>query len=152
MTELKILKMDPRATFPTKAHPTDAGADLAACLPADIAAIVLAPWTRALIPLQLKFGIPEGFELQIRPRSGLALKHGITILNAPGTIDAGYFGEVQVPLINLSDDPFTVRTGDRIAQMVFARVEPVRYAEAHDEAELHTGARGAGGFGSTGLN
>lgn len=152
MTELKIMKMDPRAMFPAKAHATDAGADLAACLPIEIDAIVIRPGKRALIPLQLRFGIPEGFELQIRPRSGLAVKHGISIVNAPGTIDAGYIGEVHVPLVNLSEAPFTVSTGDRIAQMIFARVEPVTFTEAHDESELHTGHRGMGGFGSTGMN
>lgn len=152
MNQLKIFKMDPRATMPVKAHATDAGADLAACLPMGIDAILIAPGDRADIPLQLKFGIPDGFELQIRPRSGLAFKHGITIVNAPGTIDAGYVGEVRVPLANLGKEMFAVRTGDRIAQMIFAVVAPVEYKEALDESELHTGARGAGGFGSTGIN
>lgn len=123
-----------------------AGMDLRAALP-DSEPLTLAPGARALVPTGLAFALPVGFEAQIRPRSGLALKHGITCLNTPGTIDADYRGEVQVILINLGDAPFTIRRGERIAQMVVA---PVTRGMWKLVAALPQTARGAGGFGSTG--
>ncbi len=109
--------------------------------------LVIAPGGRALVPTGLVFEIPVGFEAQIRPRSGLALRYGITVPNAPGTIDSDYRGEVQVILANLGDAPFTIERGDRIAQMVIA---PVTHAELREAAELSDSSRGSGGFGHTG--
>jgi len=126
-----------------------AGADLRANLPEDQRAtgITLAPGARALVPTGLRFEIPPGFEVQIRPRSGLALKHGITLPNAPGTIDADYRGEVGVILMNAGQEPFHISHGDRIAQMVVAPVTQAQFRVAEDLSETD---RGAGGFGSTG--
>jgi dUTP pyrophosphatase len=124
-----------------------AGMDLIAANPAD-APIILQPMQRGLVPTGLVFQLEPGFEAQVRPRSGLAFKHGITVLNAPGTIDADYRGEVQVLLVNLGSEPFTITRGMRIAQMIVApviQVEPVE-VERVDETP-----RAAGGFGSTGL-
>ena len=103
---------------------------------------------RCLIPTGLKIGLPEGFEAQIRPRSGLALKHGITVLNSPGTIDADYRGEIGIILVNLSDKPFTINPGERIAQMVIARHEQAQFIEVDSLSESE---RGEGGFGHTGV-
>ncbi|MEZ4688418.1 MAG: dUTP diphosphatase [Bacteroidia bacterium] len=111
--------------------------------------IILAPMERALIPTGIFLELPEGFEAQVRPRSGLAVKHGITVLNAPGTIDSDYRGEVMVPLINLGNTDFTVVNGERIAQMVISRHETVEWLEAE---ALGASARGSGGFGHTGKN
>jgi dUTP pyrophosphatase len=124
-----------------------AGMDLRAAVN-DGAPMVLAPGKRALVPTGLIFEIPEGYEGQIRPRSGLAFKNGITCLNTPGTIDSDYRGEVKVLLINLGDDPFEISRGMRIAQMVIAPVTQARVAEI---TEASTTTRGAGGFGSTGV-
>ncbi|WP_018902723.1 dUTP diphosphatase [Rhizobium sp. 2MFCol3.1] len=124
-----------------------AGMDLRAAVD-DGAPMVLAPGKRALVPTGLIFEIPEGFEGQIRPRSGLAFKNGITCLNAPGTIDSDYRGEVKVLLINLGEEPFEITRGMRIAQMVIA---PVTQAHVAEITEASTTARGAGGFGSTGV-
>ena len=123
-----------------------AGLDLAAALPAD-AVIEIAPGAYAMIPTGLAIALPEGYEAQIRPRSGLAAKYGITVLNAPGTVDADYRGEIQVLLINHGSAPFSVRRGERIAQMVVAPVSAVMLieTEALDDTE-----RGTGGHGSTG--
>jgi dUTP pyrophosphatase len=121
-----------------------AGLDLVAAVAAPV---VLRPGQRALIPTGLILQLPAGFEAQVRPRSGLALKHGITVLNGPGTIDSDYRGEVQVLLVNLGDRAFTVERGERIAQLVIARHERLRLAEA---AVPSPTPRGAGGFGSTG--
>jgi dUTP pyrophosphatase len=123
-----------------------AGLDLMAAVP-DNEPVVLAPGQRALIPTGLAIALPEGYEAQVRPRSGLAVRHGVTVLNAPGTVDADYRGEIGVPLINHGSAPFTVRRGERIAQMVIA---PVVQAELIPVATLSTTARGSGGFGSTG--
>ena len=111
--------------------------------------ITLNPLERAMIPTGLSIALPDGTEAQIRPRSGLAAKHGISVLNAPGTIDADYRGEIKVILVNISNEPFTINPGERIAQMVVARYERVEWeaVETLDETE-----RGAGGFGSTGTN
>ena len=126
-----------------------AGADVRANLPPDVraAGVTLAPGARALVPTGLRMAIPEGYEVQVRPRSGLALKHGIALANAPGTIDADYRGPVGVILVNLGDAPFTVGHGDRIAQLIVA---PVVRAEFAFTDLLGDTARGAGGFGSTG--
>lgn len=110
--------------------------------------IVLKPMERKLIPTGLFLEIPEGYECQVRSRSGLALKSGISVLNAPGTVDADYRGEVGVILINLSQEDFTVKKGDRVAQLVFARYEQAKWEESES---LSDSSRGAGGFGSTGV-
>lgn len=112
-------------------------------------AIVLAPMSRALIPTGLYLEIPHGYECQVRPRSGLALKKGVSVLNTPGTIDADYRGEVGVILFNMSDSAFTVENGERIAQLVFAPVLQVEWDESESLTETE---RGAGGFGSTGTH
>ena len=124
-----------------------AGADLRAALPAD-APMVLKPGERTLVPTGMAMALPAGYEAQIRPRSGLAYKHGITCLNTPGTIDADYRGEVKVLLINHGDEAFTINRSERIAQMVIA---PITQPEFERVTELSDTARGAGGFGSTGV-
>jgi dUTP pyrophosphatase len=124
-----------------------AGMDLRAAVAADTP-LTIAPDKRALVPTGFIFEIPDGYEAQIRPRSGLAFKHGITCLNTPGTIDSDYRGEVKVLLINLGEDPFEITRGMRIAQMVIAPVTQVRVGEI---TESSTTRRGAGGFGSTGV-
>ncbi len=123
-----------------------AGMDIRAAVPAD-SPVVLEAGARALIETGFAMAMPPGFEAQIRPRSGLAIKHGITCLNTPGTIDADYRGEIKVILINLGEDPFTIKRGERIAQMVIA---PVVQAEIMPVDVLDETGRGAGGFGSTG--
>jgi len=135
--------------LPSAASPGSAGFDLRAALETEL---VIRPGERALVPTGLTLEIPAGCEGQVRPRSGLALRHGIGVLNAPGTIDSDYRGEVGVILINLGEAPFTVQRGDRIAQLVFARVEAVTWEETGETGEdLSASDRGAGGFGSTGL-
>lgn len=124
-----------------------AGADLQANLP-DRGTLTLAPLARYAVPTGLHMQIPQGYEVQIRPRSGLALRHGITMINAPGTIDSDYRGQVFASLINLSEDPFVVTHGDRIAQMIIA---PVVQAQFTIAAELDDTERGQSGFGSTGI-
>ncbi len=129
---------------PVYATPLSAGMDVRA----DITdPIVLGPLERTMVPTGLYMALPEGYECQVRPRSGLAAKHGITVLNTPGTVDADYRGEVRVILVNLSNTPFTIEPGERIAQLVIAKHERVEWEEVEvlDETE-----RGAGGFGSTG--
>ncbi|MCE1202515.1 MAG: dUTP diphosphatase [Bacteroidia bacterium] len=121
-----------------------AGMDLRANLETPL---IIAPGRRALVPTGLFVEIPEGHEAQVRPRSGLAIKHGITVLNSPGTIDADYRGEINVILINLGDQPFEIRHGDRIAQMIVAKHETVSWELAD---ELNSTERGKGGFGHTG--
>jgi dUTP pyrophosphatase len=123
-----------------------AGLDLLAAVPED-SPLILSPGQRALVPTGLTIALPSGYEAQVRPRSGLASKHGVTVLNSPGTIDADYRGEIGVLLINLGGVPFPVRRGERIAQMVIAPVVRVELAPA---AELSATNRGGGGFGSTG--
>ncbi|MEI9971152.1 MAG: dUTP diphosphatase [Ignavibacteriota bacterium] len=141
--QLRIQKLRPDAVLPKYAHGSqeDAGMDLCAVEDA-----TLEPGVPQLVPTGLTLEIPPGYEAQVRPRSGLALKHAITMPNAPGTIDPGYRGELRVILLNLGRDPYTVRAGDRIAQMIVARYEAVEWAEG----ELGDSARGAGGFGSSG--
>lgn len=123
-----------------------AGMDVRAAVPKD-EPVMLMPGTRAMVPTGLSVAIPQGYEIQMRPRSGLAAKHGITCLNSPGTIDSDYRGELKVILINHSDDNFTIQRGDRIAQLV---VSPVTLAKWDEVEELDDTARGTGGFGSTG--
>lgn len=123
-----------------------AGLDLLAAVP-DAAPIVLAPGRHAMIPTGLAIALPDGFEAQVRPRSGLAARHGVTVLNSPGTIDADYRGEICVLLINHGNEPFTVKRGERIAQMVVAQVTRATFSVA---TSLSSTDRGSGGFGSTG--
>ena len=123
-----------------------AGMDLRAFLPEN--PITLKPFERGLVKTGLFMELPEGYEAQVRPRSGLALKKGITVLNSPGTIDADYRGEIKVILINLSDTPFVINHGDRIAQMIFARCEQAQLTETDTISDT---ARGAGGFGHSGV-
>lgn len=143
MIKVKIINHSPYPC-PAYATPLSAGVDLKANLEQPV---VLQPLGRALIPTGLFIALPAGYEAQVRPRSGLALKHGITVLNSPGTVDADYRGELKCLLINLSDEPFTIEPGERIAQMVVARHEQVEWEPVE---ELDDTQRGAGGFGSTG--
>lgn len=142
--KIKIVNSS-RHALPEYATPQSAGLDLRANLDEPV---TLQPMQRALIPTGLRIALPQGYEAQVRPRSGLALKHGITLLNTPGTIDADYRGEVGVIMVNLSAEPFTVADGDRIAQLVIARHEQAEWvaAESLDETE-----RGEGGFGHSGI-
>ena len=133
-----------RFDLPRYATPLSAGMDVRANIDE---AVVLRPLERAMIPTGLSIELPEGYEMQIRPRSGLAAKHGITVLNSPGTIDADYRGEIRVILVNLSNEEFRIEAGERIAQMVVARHEQVDWELTEELAESE---RGEGGFGSTG--
>lgn len=144
MLKVKIINRG-RQPLPTYATALSAGMDLRANIDKDI---TLLPMQRQLVPTGLHIALPEGYEAQIRPRSGLALKHGITVLNTPGTVDADYRGEIMVLLINFSNEPFIVKDGERIAQMIVAKHEQVSFelTETLDETE-----RGAGGYGHTGL-
>lgn len=130
--------------LPAHASPGASGVDLHAAVEAQL---VLAAGERAAVPTGLHLEIPRGWEAQVRPRSGLALRHGVTVANAPGTVDSDYRGEVKVLLVNLGAEPFTVERGDRVAQLVVARVEAVEWEEAEVLADSD---RGQGGFGSTG--
>ena len=131
-------------SLPAYATPSSAGMDLRADIPEPV---VLEPMDRMLVPTGIFISLPAGYECQVRPRSGLAVKHGITVLNSPGTIDADYRGELKTLLVNLSKEPFTIEPGERIAQMVVSRHETVEWEEV--EVLDETG-RGTGGFGSTG--
>ena len=133
-----------RFALPEYQTPLSAGLDIRANLDESV---TLQPLERAMIPTGLYVELPEGCEMQIRPRSGLAAKHGVTVLNSPGTIDADYRGEIKVILVNLSNTPFTIEAGERIAQMIVARYEQIEWVAAE---ELSSTERGAGGFGSTG--
>lgn len=144
MVKIKVINRG-RQPLPAYATSQSAGMDLRADIDEPI---VLHPLERRLIKTGLFISLPEGYEAQVRPRSGLALKHGITVLNSPGTIDADYRGEVCVLLINLSHDDFTINAGERIAQMVVARHEKGMFVEVD---ELDETARGAGGYGHTGV-
>lgn len=144
MVKIEVINKG-RQPLPAYATTQSAGMDLRANIPESI---TLQPLERRLIPTGLHIALPEGYEAQVRPRSGLALKHGITVLNSPGTIDSDYRGELMVLLINLSQDPFTVNDGERIAQLVIARHEQavLTAVEVLDETE-----RGTGGYGHTGV-
>jgi len=146
---LRIQRLAHAAGLPLPRYETEgaAGMDLIAANPID-APIVLQPMQRILVPTGLVFQLEPGFEAQVRPRSGLAFKHGVTVLNAPGTIDADYRGEVQVLLVNLGAEPFLIERGMRIAQMVIA---PVTLVEPVEVGQVDETGRAAGGFGSTGL-
>lgn len=135
--------------LPAYATPHAAGLDLRAAIP-EGEVWSLAPGQRRLVPTGLTMAIPEGYEGQVRPRSGLALKHGLTVLNAPGTIDADYRGEVAVLLINHGDAAFELKRGERIAQLIFAPVTQAEWARVADGNALGVTARGEGGYGSTG--
>ena len=141
-----LVKIVNKSPYPLPQYATEQSAGLA--LKADLAEpVTLRPLQRAMVPTGLYISLPKGFEAQIRPRSGLAAKHGITVLNSPGTVDADYRGEIRVVLVNLSAEPFEIVPGERIAQMVVARHEQVQWepVEVLDDTD-----RGAGGFGSTG--
>ena len=140
-----FLKTADGAAVPLYATDYSSGVDLCALVDEPV---VLKPLERALIPTGLFMGIPEGFEAEVRPRSGIAVKHGVTVLNTPGTIDADYRGEIKVILINLGNEPFTINKGDRIAQMVFKKLARVEFRRV---ADLTDTCRGEGGFGSTGI-
>jgi dUTP pyrophosphatase len=141
---IRLIRLPHGEGLPLPAYATEhaAGMDVVAA-----EAVVLAPGARHAVATGIAIAIPEGFEVQVRPRSGLALKHGVTCLNTPGTIDADYRGEVKVILANLGAEPFEVKRGERIAQLVPAAVQRAAFVEV---AELDETARGAGGFGSTG--
>ena len=147
-TEVQIVRLPHGTDLPLPAYQSAqaAGLDLLAAVPAD-APVTLAPGARALIPTGIAIALPPGMEAQVRPRSGLAARHGITVLNSPGTIDADYRGELQVILVNLGDESFVVGRGMRIAQLIIA---PVARARLREVAELALTPRGDTGFGSTG--
>ena len=140
---VKFRKINPEASLPSYAHPGDAGMDVRS-----VEETVIQPGERRLIHTGLVMMLPPGYEAQVRPRSGLALKNGITVLNTPGTIDEGYRGEVGVILVNFGDAPFKVEKGAKIAQMVIA---PCAQAEIVETSEVDGTVRGEGGFGSTGV-
>ena len=140
---VKFRKIDPSAILPSYAHPGDAGMDVRS-----VEELVVEPGGRKLVRTGLVMMLPPGYEAQVRPRSGLALKNGVTVLNTPGTIDEGYRGEVGVILANLGAEPFRVEKGAKIAQIVIA---PCTRAEIVETAEIDETARGTGGFGSTGV-
>ena len=143
MVQIQIQKLDPELPTPAYAHPGDAGADL--CAREDV---TLAPGERALVPTGIALALPEGYVALVHPRSGLAHKHGLSIVNAPGTVDAGYRGEIKVSLINLDPtEPIALKRGDRIAQLVIQEFVSARFVEVD---ELPDSVRGAGGHGSTG--
>jgi len=143
MNMIKIMKIDPDAILPSKAHPTDAGYDLYA-----VQTLTIQPGESALVGTGIAMALPTATEAQVRPRSGIALKHQVTVLNAPGTIDADYRGEVKVILINHGRAPFQIEKGMKIAQMVIAPVLATQLSEA---SSLDDTQRGEGGFGSSGM-
>ncbi|MBU6144270.1 MAG: dUTP diphosphatase [Acidobacteria bacterium] len=143
MTQIEVLINSDPDLLPTIGNPGDAGYDLRAAVD-----IVLEPGDRALVPTGVRIAIPNGYVGLVHPRSGLAVKNGITVLNAPGTIDSGYRGEIMVPLINHSREQFSISRGDRIAQIIFQAYEQVRFIAV---AELPGSQRGSQGFGSTGV-
>jgi dUTP pyrophosphatase len=143
MVTVLIKRIDPELPLPSYAHPGDAGADLVSAVE-----VTLQPGERSLVPTGIAVALPDGYAAFVHPRSGLAARHGITIVNAPGTVDAGYRGEIRVTLLNTdAREPVALRRGDRIAQLVVQRVEHVRFVAA---TELPGSVRGTGGFGSTG--
>ncbi|MDI6908586.1 dUTP diphosphatase [Nocardioides sp.] len=141
--EIAVQRLDPDLPLPSYAHPGDAGADLLTTVD-----VTLAPGERAMVPTGIALALPEGYAAFVHPRSGLAARHGLSIVNTPGTIDAGYRGEIKVMLVNHDPrEPIELRRGDRIAQLVVQRVERARFTEV---GELPGSVRGAGGYGSTG--
>ena len=157
--DLKIKKLNEDAVIPAYAHEGDAGFDLSAIINTDMLepqpgvmggtedSVLVAPGGKYIAKTGLAFAVPKGYELQVRPRSGLAYKHGITVINSPGTVDAAYRGEVMVILLNTGSEPFEIRSGDRIAQGVINKLPTVSIQEVN---ELDETERGTGGFGSTG--
>lgn len=143
MIKIKVLKLNEDAKIPSYVHEGDSGMDLYA-----ISEYILRPGERCLIGTGLKFEIPEGYEAQIRSKSGLALKYGICVLNSPGTIDSNYRGEIKVILINHGKEDYKIEKGSKIAQIVFQKIERVNIEEVN---EVNNTSRGNGGFGSTGL-
>lgn len=141
---IAVRRLDPSLPLPAYAHPGDAGADLVSTVD-----LVLAPGERALVPTGIGIALPDGYVGLVHPRSGLAAKHGLSIVNTPGTVDAGYRGEIKVLLINHDPvEPIVIARGDRIAQLVVQRFERARFVEVED---LPESVRGAGGYGSTGV-
>ena len=140
---LAFKRVHPDAVLPAYAHPSDAGMDLRS-----VADLEIPRGGRALVPTGLVALLPPGYEAQVRPRSGLALKHGVTVLNTPGTLDPGYRGEIGVILINLSNEPFTIENGERICQMIVSQYSKVEWSEVEVLGDTE---RGAGGFGHTGV-
>lgn len=145
MSQILVKRLHPSAILPQYMSSGAAGCDVTACLEAPLE---LAPLGRAAVPTGLALEIPEGYEVQVRPRSGLAIKKGLTIVNAPGTIDSDYRGELKVLLVNLSTETVRVENGERIAQLIMQKVEQAEWAWTE---ELTSTERGAGGFGSTGI-
>jgi dUTP pyrophosphatase len=143
---LKVKMLREGVTLPKYQTDHSAGLDLCACIDRDI---ILMPGERVLVPTGISIELPDGYEAQVRPRSGLAINHGVTVLNSPGTIDPDYRGEVKVILINLGKEPFVIKNGMRIAQMVISKFERV---EVEVVEELSQTRRGEGGFGSTGVH
>lgn len=148
MATLRVYKMRADAVVPRYKTSGAAGMDLAACLASPL---TITPGGTARVPTGLRIALPAGHEGQVRPRSGLAARHGVTVLNAPGTIDQDYRGEVQVLLVNHGDEAFRIKSGDRIAQLIVAPVVQVEIEAVQDEAALGGTGRGEGGFGSTGV-
>lgn len=148
MEKVKVIN---RSANPLPRYETEhaVGLDVRAHLP-EGGAITLGPLERAMVPTGLYFEIPPGYEIQVRPRSGLAAKFGVTVINSPGTIDPDYRGELNVLLVNLSNQPFVVRGGERVAQLIFGKYEQLVWEEVSEAGELSASGRGAGGFGSTG--
>ncbi len=148
MTTVHVMRLPHGHDLPLPSYQSEhaAGLDLLAAVPAD-APLSLAPGGRALVPSGIAIALPPGHEAQVRPRSGLAAQHGITVLNAPGTVDADYRGEIKVLLVNLGSEPVVIKRGMRIAQLVIA---PVTHARLHEASSLDETKRGKGGFGSTG--
>jgi len=140
---IKIKKLHPNAIMPHYAHEGDAGMDVYSTKD-----VILLPSQRRLIPTGLSFQIPKGFEIQIRPKSGLALKHGLTIVNTPGTLDSGYRGELGIILLNTGEAPYEIKKAEKVAQIILARYEEAEIQEVH---ELGDSSRGISGYGSTGL-
>lgn len=140
--EVLLVLLDDELPEPAYAHPGDAGADLVTRVD-----VVLAPGARSTVPTGVSIALPDGYAGFVHPRSGLAARHGITVVNAPGTVDAGYRGEIQVTLLNTGDEEVVLRRGDRVAQLVVQRVERARFVRA---ARLPGSHRGTGGFGSSG--
>ena len=145
MPTVKVQKINPSAEIPKYMTSGASGCDVCACIETPL---VVKPLRRVAISTGLKFEIPAGYEIQVRPRSGLSFKQGLTVVNAPGTIDSDYRGEVKILMVNLGEIPVTVSPGDRIAQLVIQKTEQASWVEV---SELSESERGAGGFGSTGL-
>ena len=145
MPTVKVVKARPQAELPRYMSTGAAGADVTACLSEPM---VIATKTRAAIPTGLIFEIPQDYEIQVRPRSGMAFKRGLTVVNAPGTIDSDFRGEVMILVINLGEEAVEIASGDRVAQLVLQRVERIEW---HEATELGSTERASGGFGSTGM-